>query len=185
MSRRRTLTELEGAVLGELGARGPCTPYSVRREFLDSPSPYWSGSAGAIYPLLRRLESLQLVQSLPSVAGRRRSRLYSLTKNGRDALKEWLKPPLPEIVIGVPADPLRTRLSFLSALSQAERFRFVSETQKRVNEHLRSVRRDVERHRRSGDPYAFLVAKGALAALRGRLIWLSEVARAEEFRSPS
>jgi DNA-binding PadR family transcriptional regulator len=182
MSRRDTLTELEGAVLGELQARGPCTPYTVRREFLDSPSPYWSGSAGAIYPLVRRLERLGLVQSLPSAAGRRRSRLYSLTEKGRNALQAWLKPPLPEIAVGVPSDPLRTRLSFLSALPRAGRVRFVAEARKRMKEHLRPIQRDLARRRRSGDTYGLLVARGALAALRARLAWLADVARAAEFR---
>ncbi|HZN05057.1 MAG TPA: helix-turn-helix transcriptional regulator, partial [Candidatus Polarisedimenticolia bacterium] len=93
---RRPLTELEGCVLGVLSTLGPCTAYVVRCHFLESPSPYWSGSAGSIYPLLKRLRGLGLVQERPREEGRRRSILLSLTAAGRTALAGWLLPPLPE-----------------------------------------------------------------------------------------
>ena len=79
MATSRALTELEGTVLGLVWARQPCTPYRVRREFTDSPSPYWSGSAGAIYPLMARLESAGLLRSAPHATGERGSRRYRLT----------------------------------------------------------------------------------------------------------
>ena len=55
------LTDLEQAALGVVWRDGPCTPYQVRKQFLDSPTPSWSGSAGTIYPLMRRLEDMGLV----------------------------------------------------------------------------------------------------------------------------
>jgi PadR family transcriptional regulator len=51
---KRALTELESCVLGVVWQRGPCTAYTVRRE-------HWSSSAGSIYPVLARLESLGLI----------------------------------------------------------------------------------------------------------------------------
>ena len=48
MAGSRALTELEGAVLGTIKQKGPCTPYAVRREFRSSLTPYWSGSAGNV-----------------------------------------------------------------------------------------------------------------------------------------
>ena len=53
-SSRTDTTELEAAVLGVVWQDGPCTPYAIRQHFLESPAPRWSGSAGAIYPLVRR-----------------------------------------------------------------------------------------------------------------------------------
>src|SRR5262252_1915289 len=105
----RRLTELEGAVLGVIARSSPCTPYRVRRVFLDSPSPYWSGSAGAIYPLLRRLEQRGLLTSRKRRTGRRAALAYTLTARGTQAFRAWLQPPWPTVVTGVPADPLRTR----------------------------------------------------------------------------
>jgi DNA-binding PadR family transcriptional regulator len=54
---------LEGCVLGILWERGPCTAYAARKVLRESPSPYWSGSAGAVYPLLARLEGRRLVRA--------------------------------------------------------------------------------------------------------------------------
>ena len=61
----RTTSELEGAVLGVIWQEGPCTAYTIRKQFVASPSPQWSGSAGAIYPLVRRLEKKRLLALTP------------------------------------------------------------------------------------------------------------------------
>jgi DNA-binding PadR family transcriptional regulator len=49
------LTDLEGAVLADVATRGTATSYAVAQTFSQSPSEYWSGSAGAVYPLVKRL----------------------------------------------------------------------------------------------------------------------------------
>ena len=78
MSRNTTAaeepTELEAAVLGVIWQQGPCTAYAIRREFQTSDSPRWSGSAGATYPLLRRLEKLELIKSTENRRGKRKQR---------------------------------------------------------------------------------------------------------------
>jgi DNA-binding PadR family transcriptional regulator len=70
------LTELEGSVLGMIGVKGPCTPYALRREFLDSPSQYWSASSGAVYPLVLRLEERGLIRLKGKTADGREGNLY-------------------------------------------------------------------------------------------------------------
>jgi DNA-binding PadR family transcriptional regulator len=178
MESRTTLTELEGSVLGVVQGLEPCTAYVVRRVFLDSPSPYWSGSAGAIYPLIERLRRQGFLRARPSTTGRRKSRLNSLTPAGLAALRLWLRPPLPDVVIGVPADPLRTRLGFLRAISAGERRTLLTDAARRMAVHRRAIEADVVRKRRTGDLYDVLVALGARAAIRAREAWLDEVIRA-------
>jgi DNA-binding PadR family transcriptional regulator len=176
VSRRsaRGLTELEGAVLGALALHGPCTPYRVRRVFLESPSPYWSGSAGAIYPLMARLERRLLVRSRRSVsAGGRAGRRCGLTASGRRAFRAWLLPPWPGVVTGVPADPLRTRVSFLGVLRQTERSRFFEEALAATEPAIRDHVRDRRAGRHAAEPWESVVAEGALAALRARRAWLA------------
>jgi DNA-binding PadR family transcriptional regulator len=172
-----SLTELEGAVLGVLWQNGPCTPYRVRRVFLDSPSPYWSGSAGAIYPLMLRLERRGLIASREGPAGRRASRLYALAAAGVREFRAWLEPPWPAVVTGVPADPLRTRVSFLGALPASSRSRFLKEAIGRIDPDIREHEKDRRRGRHAGNPFEAAVARGALAALRARRRWLAETAR--------
>lgn len=171
----REPSELEGAVLGILANEGPCTAYAVRSRFLASPSPQWSGSAGAIYPLMQRLERQRLVASQAQRGTRRKGRLYSLTARGRRLLGVWLAPPLPAWVVGVPPDPLRTRVGFFAALAPGERRAFLVEARRGVDEQLRTIRLDVKESGKAGDTWHHLVARGALAALRARKAWLAEV----------
>jgi len=174
------LSELEGCVLGLVHQKGPVTAYAIRRTFLDSPSPHWSGSAGAIYPLIRRLTRSRLVRSASKAMGARRSRLYSITPEGRRALRRWLGPPVPSWVAAVPADALRTRVGFMAALPPAARRIFVDEARAMVAEHIRIVEEDCRRTRASGDLASWFVARGALGMLRSRADWLAEVSRALE-----
>jgi hypothetical protein len=79
-------------------------------------------------------------------------------------------------VTGVPADPLRTRIELIGALSPAERSRFVREAIEAVNAHVEAVSREVVRRRGSGERLAELAALGALVALRARVKWLERAA---------
>jgi DNA-binding PadR family transcriptional regulator len=171
MPRPRTLTELEGTVLGVVWARQPCTPYRVRREFLDSPSPYWSGSAGAIYPLMARLETAGLLQSVAHATGERGSRLYRLSTVGRRALERWVGPPLPRVVTGVPPDPLRMRIASMGVLPLARQRALLKEIEARVREHLAVSIRDYKSGRSVGGLFDWM-ALGAIAMQRTRLAWI-------------
>ena len=171
------LSELEGAVLGVLWADGPCTVYAVRKTFKSSPSPHWSGSAGAIYPLVRRLQGKQLVHSRAQPGDRRGGRLYGLTPRGLKALQSWAAPPLAVEVIGVPIDPLRTRLEFLGALAPGLRRVFVRDARLKLDSHIAGARADCRATRGDKDPARHLVARGALTMLLARKAWLKEISR--------
>jgi DNA-binding PadR family transcriptional regulator len=166
------LTELEGCVLGIVWSRGPCTAYVARKVFLDSPSPYWSGSAGAVYPLLARLEGRGFVRAQAHSAGRRASRRFALTPRGRRMLGRWLGPPLPAWILGIPMDPLRTRMGFLGALPAAQQASFLAEAERKARVHLEAARREMASGRAGRDLYDRLVSRGAVTSLEARLTWL-------------
>lgn len=170
----RALTELEGTVLGVIRAREPCTPYQIRREFTDSPSPYWSGSAGAIYPLMARLEKAGLLRSRAAATGSRRSRRYRLTATGRAALVRWIGPPVPREVVGVPPDPLRSRVPFLSALPAAARRQFLEEVERGIEEMLRQSEQDLAEGCHRDADFAPM-ARAAIAMQRARLAWVKDL----------
>ena len=171
------LSELEACVLALIWADGPATPYVVRRTFLKSPSPQWSGSAGSIYPLIERLERRRLIFSVPHSTGERQGRRFSLAPAGRRALKRWLDPDIPAWVGGVPPDPLRTRIRFLSAVPVAARKEFLAAARRSVDEHLRIMLQDYKTRRKKGG-FEFWMARGALMAMRARRAWLSEMTKA-------
>jgi len=172
------LSELEGATLGEIWTRGPCTAYAARQAFKQSPSPFWSGSAGAIYPLIGRLEKRGLLSSRRQEGDARGGRLYALTARGVEALREWLAPPLPGWAAGVPVDPLRTRLLFLGALDAPARAAFVAEARAALEIHIAAVRNDCRAAKAERGLFHYLGARGALAMLLARRRWLREVSKA-------
>src|SRR5271157_5530180 len=95
---RGQLSDIEACVLALVSEHGPATPYAIRKVFLDSPSPQWSGSAGTIYPLIERLLRRRLIRSKSCLTGKRRGHQISLTTAGSRALRLWLSLPIPEWV---------------------------------------------------------------------------------------
>jgi len=166
--RERPLSELEGCVLGHLLRRGPCTPYAVRRSFQLSPSSHWSGSAGAVYPALERLEERGLVRSVHAPRGGRKAWRYALTARGRARFNTWLEPPFAPDVLSVPPDPLRTRVHFFSTMTPARRARFVAAAVTGIGRHLEVLARS--RGHDEDDRRALAAARHAL---RARMRWLA------------
>ncbi|MCP4247832.1 MAG: PadR family transcriptional regulator [bacterium] len=173
----RMLTELEQVVLGIVWKKGPCTAYAVRREFAASPSSHWTGSAGAIYPLVRRLERAGYLQSTAGTQGRRPRRTYTITRRGTTCLRRWIAPPLPEHAAAITYDPLRSRMYFLAALKPADRRRFLADAKQALRRQLRVVEAECDRYQRLGDTYSHLAMTGARHIMLARIAWLTEVTR--------
>lgn len=168
-------TDLEQAVLGVVWRDGPCTPYQVRKQFLESPSPNWSGSAGTIYPLMRRLEAMGLLRSRDADRDRRGTKLYRVTAAGRRALKDWLRPPLPISSILPGVDLIRTRLLFLELLSADERRTFLDAVGRQLDEAAAEVGALEREARAHGDTLEALATRGGLLVARARQRWFREV----------
>ncbi len=168
-------TELEAAVLGVVWQEGPCTPYAIRQHFLESRAPRWSGSAGAIYPLVRRLETRGLVRSTPSVRGRRAHRDFRITRHGGTALKRWVRAPISLGDGALIHDPLRTRMLFLSALPREEALSFVSDALGALRRALQQAQKDCREKPVGEDQFAHFAARNALLVTRARVKWLAEV----------
>lgn len=107
------LTELEGAILSEIEHRGHQTAYQVRTAFADSFSLEWKGSAGSVYPAVKRLEQAGLLQASKAQGGRSTRRL-ELTEAGRNALEMWACDPALASSVGI--DPFRLRAGIWASL---------------------------------------------------------------------
>jgi DNA-binding PadR family transcriptional regulator len=174
---QQELTELEGCVLGVVATRGPITPYAVRREFRESPSQYWSASAGAIYPLFIRLKRRGLIRITRPTGDRRGGHLYALTTAGAKALRDWLGPPCSTLAASVPPDPLRNRMEFLASLDTQSQSEFIHDAVRLVRAELRKVRNYTSRKKAEGNLPEYFVSRGALRTMQARLKWLLETAR--------
>lgn len=180
----RTLSRLELAILGLVSTGSPCTAYWIRRQFQRSPSSHFSGSAGAVYPAIRRLTKRRMVQWAGQRRGSRESRLYRLTGSGRQAVKAWLMPPLPMEDVTYAHDPIRTRVYSLDILDADERRQFVDDALEQTGRHMAVVRADCEAHRRAGSFLQHLGSRGVLSEMRARIRWLQELREALP-RSPA
>jgi DNA-binding PadR family transcriptional regulator len=174
MSKERNITEIEGCVLGLIGIKGPCTPYLVRKIFQQSPTPFWSGSAGTIYPLVERLTRRKLISETSQPNDIRGSKLYILTDKGKKALKQWLNQPTSPTVFGTPPDPLRHRIGFLGFLTPQERKSFLEEVRAKLEEHLKDAIK-VSEECNSSNYFNVLSTRGGVFAAQARLDWIVEI----------
>lgn len=172
---RTRLSELECFVLGLVWQGQPCAAYDIRRRLAESPSTQWSASAGAIYPLVARLERRGLLKGRARRTGKRARREYSLTPRGLSALRAWIGPPFDDAAITVTHDPLRSRARFLAALTPSQRKAWVRAARETLDEVERLVRAWGERHT-SDDPFAALVTLHGEMDLAFRRAWLGKFA---------
>jgi DNA-binding PadR family transcriptional regulator len=99
---------LEYALLGLIRG-GPQSGYDLRKVFEETAMAGYSGSPGAIYPALRRLEKSDLIEGDTPDAARRRRKEFRLTDEGETALGEWLSRPvtLEDVAFRMPEVMLR------------------------------------------------------------------------------
>lgn len=177
---RTRLSELECFVLGLIWQRPRSTAYDIRRRLEESPSTQWSASAGAIYPLVQKLERARHLSGRDRRTGRRARREFIVTAKGLRALRAWIGPPLPRDAVTVTHDPLRSRARFLSLLDPAERGAWVGHARDALGEVERRVHEWRDAHAGGSDPYADLLTAHAVLDLEFRRRWLDLVERAPE-----
>jgi PadR family transcriptional regulator, regulatory protein AphA len=86
------------ALLGLLSLR-PMSGYDIRQLISQSIGHFWSESYGQIYPGLKQLAAEGLVEKKTERnKGKPDRHLYSITSEGRERLREWLKIPVSEEV---------------------------------------------------------------------------------------
>lgn len=121
----RTPSRTAQAILGFL-SWGPMSGYDLKKVIEGSIRNFWKESYGQIYPILRRLreDGLAVGESDPESGGRER-RVYTLTDEGREALRDWLEAP---VVPRPPRNELLLKLFFgresapATSVAHVERF---------------------------------------------------------------
>jgi DNA-binding PadR family transcriptional regulator len=128
--RKSPLTELEGAILSAVRRGTGLTAYRLRQAFLASPSMEWSGSAGAVYPAMRRLTAAGFLDAKPS-DDRRGTEHYRLTAAGGRALLSWASDVTRTVSAGM--DPFRSRAPEWLVLRSRQRAPLLREIEKALN----------------------------------------------------
>ncbi len=167
------LSELEGAVLALIRELESATPYAVRARFLQSRSSHFSGSAGAVYPLMTRLAENGLLKTITHQQGKRQSKRYSLSAKGHKTFLAWLAPPVEEWMAAVSFDPLRTRVLYLNALPKKQRLQFLREAEQKLLDEQLATRKALMAI--SENEWMAWGTEGALATIRARLKWIRRI----------
>lgn len=173
MPRKRS--ELEGFVLGLVWQLGASTPYEVRNHLKTSPSTQWSASAGAIYPLIQRLEGAGMLRARLRKSGRRAGHEYEITPKGLVALRAWIGPPLSPEAISVAHDPLRSRARFLAALSAEQQLAWIAAARTALDEVERKVRAWQAEHTPRVGAGATIATRSGELDVSSRREWLRTV----------
>ncbi len=83
-------TAVTWAVLG-LIALAPRSGYDIKRIIDRTIRHFWAASYGQIYPELARLEAAGWVAGADASRGGRSRRVFTITPEGRQALRDWLQ----------------------------------------------------------------------------------------------
>ena len=170
----RKLSHLAYIALGVVAEHQPCSGYAVMKQFQTSSSTYFSGSAGAIYPLMKRLEADGLTKVERTKAGSRTRRSYSITEKGQKALTEWLGSPVPATDVAFLVDLLRTRVLFFERLSKPQRKKFVKDCRDQLSERIAATRARIVKAE-GLTVYEVVTLKSILMSDEARLAWLDVV----------
>ena len=163
MVQSRALTELEGAVLTEVGCRGNDTAYKVRRAFQTSPSSHWRGSAGAVSPAIRRLVAVGYLAADPHDS--RNGLRLSITDKGAGALSGWAADL--DTACGVGFDPFRLRAGLWLTLPRDRRKALFRSLEEALEKDLRKLEQRLE-----GDSIDRVQTELAVALQISRLYWV-------------
>jgi len=177
------MTELDHCVLGVVWREGPLTAYAVRGRFSASVNTAWSSSTGSIYPAIRRLMAQGLVRGGAPRDGRK-TQMLSATPKGVETLNGWLQ-SVPSGLAGLVADPVRTRVMFLAALSPAAVRSFLDAAENDCRSALQRVEAMEREYAKSRSREEHWGMIGAVYELRGRQEWLRHLRQLHGAEAPA
>lgn len=151
------VSPFEAALLGFV-ALGPVSRYGVMK-LIRSQSLYWSGSPGAVYSALGRLEEKGLIGEV----GSNDPKLYEMTELGFEAALEFLKTPVPAEKLVLDPGLIRMKLRGLQDFSPTDRTDFYVQ---QLDEYSKAVLLVMEKQGTSGKKINQELSALAVAQLR-------------------
>jgi PadR family transcriptional regulator AphA len=131
------LTTTSYAVLAQVAVR-PWSTYELAQQRVRYFRYVWPRAESAIYREAKRLASMGLIEGKKEYTGKRARTVYSITREGKEALREWLRTPVSpfsmdfEAILRLFIAPLGTKDDIMSTLKQVhadtqEMLRFAGE----------------------------------------------------------
>lgn len=168
-------TTLEYALLG-LICEVPRSGYELRKVFVETAMAGYSGSPGAIYPALRRLEAGGLVAGRARHGGPGRpGREFRLTPAGEAVLQAWLARPVTRDDVALRLDELMLRFAFLRFADSPVRSQEFLESMEAELEGFHTELEDQLETIRSAPVHARLALEAGISSIADRLRWARTV----------
>ena len=153
---------LPHAILGFVHIE-PATGYTLMQRFQGSVGSFWSATQSQIYRELHGLESRGLVRvEVVPQEGKPARKLYSLTRDGRRELHDWLTGEVEPLQL---RDPFLLRLAFSAELPLEVTLAMLQNYEDRMSERL------AEYDRRLGAAEIFALARSD----RERALWIISI----------
>jgi DNA-binding PadR family transcriptional regulator len=153
-------------ILGML-ALGVRTGYDIKASVDQSTRFFWAASYGQIYPELRRLEEIGLIDGKNSPTGARKRKEYTLTEDGRAELLRWLEAPaqMPEL-----RDESLLKLFFADALPVDQALEQLR-ARRLGHEQFLGLLREIEGRPGEDPPFVNLVLQYGIAYAEFNVAW--------------
>lgn len=120
---RDQLTTTSYAVLAQVAVR-PWSTYELAQQRVRYFRYVWPRAESAIYREAKRLAFMGLIEGRKEYTGKRARTIYSITEDGKDALREWLATPVSpfsmdfEAMLRIFVLPLGTKDDIIATLEQ-------------------------------------------------------------------
>ena len=139
-----TTTTLGYALLGLLHQE-PRSGYDLRKIFETTPMAHYSGSPGAIYPALSKLEKQTLIRGkVDREKSLRPRQIYRPTTGGREAFRAWLSQSVEREDVIWQVEELMLRFAFHSYLEDPRATRvFLDSFLREVEGYLKELRKQL------------------------------------------
>jgi PadR family transcriptional regulator, phenolic acid-responsive transcriptional regulator len=167
------VTHIDYAILGLLMSR-EMTGYQIRMVFDKTALGNFSSSPGTIYPALKRMLKLKLVERGKTPGSSPGP--FAITKAGMKALRSWILKPVTRDDVAKGFDLILLRIAFLDLTNSAKRREaflksFSSEVQKYIME-LEKYYRTESSNMPKGGRLAF---EHGMESYKSTLIWIRKV----------
>jgi PadR family transcriptional regulator, regulatory protein AphA len=140
-------------------SREPRSGYEIKASVDNSTRFFWVASYGQIYPELKRLSELGLVEGADAPTGERKRTVYASTASGEAALVDWLRQPPRTYET---RDEGLLKLFFAAALPREEAVEIVRSMRRHragLVERLRAMEPTASEKE---DPYPLMVLRGGI-----------------------
>ena len=145
----------------------PITVYEISKVYEASPVSNFNTSKGKLYPMVRRLKGLGLIESKAVEGDGRGTEKLHCTALGKKAVKAWLGQVRPAHLLL--DDPLRTRIQSFGLLSPNEQHAWLED----IRDQLEAKLGELDAYEDRVDvPFHAIVHDNAVSSLKARLAWV-------------